>query len=154
MSELTLETASFDQLKQIAELAGLDVAADMDLAALKSLIKDSMGDDPDFSVLQSAPYKFPAKKASSRKKSSAKASKSDMVRLILSEQSGAGGDRPVPVGVNGKIMLIPRGEEVEIPRSYFEVLKAAQTQITNQESEHGILKTRDVSSYPFQLLSA
>ena len=61
--------------------------------------------------------------------------------------------KPRSVGVNGKIMLIPRGEEVEIPRTYFNVLKDAISRVTYQEGETGMIKSRDVASYPFQILS-
>jgi hypothetical protein len=78
----------------------------------------------------------------------------DKVRIIIQRTEEAGGDEPVPVGVNGKIMLVPRGEEVEIPVSYFEVLKNAVKDIYEPIKEGGINPVpRKVPSYPFQRLA-
>ncbi len=51
----------------------------------------------------------------------------DRVRIIISATEEPGGDEPVFVSVNGKAQYIPRGEEVEIRRPYFEVLMNAET---------------------------
>lgn len=76
-----------------------------------------------------------------------------MVRLILGLTEDAGGDRPVEVGVNGKIMLIPRGEEVDIPESYFEVLEHAVTHKYDSLPDGGMNPIpRKVPLYPFQVI--
>lgn len=73
------------------------------------------------------------------------------VRIIVQRTEDAGGDEPVPVGVNGRLMLIPRGEEVSVPYPYFEVLQNAVKHIYDPLPEGGISNTpRKVPAYPFQ----
>lgn len=47
------------------------------------------------------------------------------VRISIARQEGPGGADPVPVGVNGKIMVIPRDEDCDIPYPYYEALSHA-----------------------------
>lgn len=48
------------------------------------------------------------------------------VELEIHEQEIPGGTEPQPVGVNGSLMYVPRGQRVEIPYEYYEVLKNAR----------------------------
>lgn len=78
-----------------------------------------------------------------------------MVRLILGITEEAGGNSPVEVGVNGKIMLIPRGEEVEIPEAYFQVLQHAVQDKFDMLPDGGMApKPRKVPLYPFQVINS
>jgi hypothetical protein len=52
-----------------------------------------------------------------------KVEKTVTVFINVTEESG--GSDPIPVGVNGRIMLIERGKNQVIPESYFEVLMHA-----------------------------
>lgn len=73
------------------------------------------------------------------------------VRIILQRTDEPGGDEPVPVGVNGRVMLIPRGEEVEIPMAYYEALKNAITYRYESLRDGGLNPVpRKVPMYPFQ----
>lgn len=74
------------------------------------------------------------------------------VRVILNRSEEAGGSEPVQVGVNGKVMLVPRGEEVEIPVEYFEVLQNAVRHIFDPLKDGGLSEPRKVPMYPYQLL--
>lgn len=75
------------------------------------------------------------------------------VKLIIQRTDDAGGDEPVPVGVNGRVMLVPRGEEVEIPKPYFEVLKNAVKHIYEPLKDGGMNPIpRKVPMYPYQQL--
>ena len=62
---------------------------------------------------------------------------------------------PVPLSLNGHQITIKRGQEVEIPIEFIEVLDHAQEtiydQVTNQD--HSVqLVPRVAHSYPFQVL--
>ena len=83
------------------------------------------------------------------------AKKNSKVKIRISRTEGAGGKDPVPAGVNGKIMLIPRGLDVEIPKSYFEVLTHAIIHVFEPlEDGKGIDPIpREVPAYPFQRLA-
>ncbi len=77
-----------------------------------------------------------------------------MVRIFIGIQEEAGGSDPVPVGVNGRIMLIPRGKNVDIPERYLEALQHAVTfKYDPLEDGMGINPVpREVQLYPFQVV--
>jgi len=75
----------------------------------------------------------------------------DKVRIVISITEDPGGNEPVPVSVNGKAMLIPRGKEVDIPLSYFEVLNNAIAYKYESLGDGGLNPIpREVPAYPFQ----
>lgn len=74
-----------------------------------------------------------------------------MVRIIIAQTEEPGGADPVPVGVNGSVMIIPRGKEVDIPLAYFEVLKnAVQDRYVTDEEGNILAEPRKVPAYPWQ----
>ena len=74
-----------------------------------------------------------------------------MVRINIHITEEAGGNEPVTVGVNGKVMLIPRGKDVDIPESYFEVLQHAISHKYDPLPDGGMNPDpREVPLYPFQ----
>jgi hypothetical protein len=78
----------------------------------------------------------------------------DDIRIMLHKTDKAGGSRPVPVGVNGRIMLIPRGEQVWVPEPYVQVLKnAVELQYPPYDSDGdflgGLKEPEEVPAYPF-----
>lgn len=58
----------------------------------------------------------------------------------------------VPVAVNGRNMLIPRGVPCAIPVPYFEVLKHSIRKVAIQGKDQQIIGWRDVPAYPFSVL--
>ncbi len=76
-----------------------------------------------------------------------------MVRVILGVTEEAGGKDDVQLGCNGKIMLVPRGKEVEIPERYFESLAHAVQEKFDALPDGGMDPIpRKVQLYPFQVL--
>lgn len=71
------------------------------------------------------------------------------VTVIVATQDTAGGNEPVPVSVNGKAMLIPRGEEATIPWAYYQVLKDAVEFRYDPLPDGGMSPARKVMRYPF-----
>ncbi len=76
------------------------------------------------------------------------------VRIIIHTKDEPGGDRAVPVNVNGKQMLVPRGKEVWVPEHFVEALDHAEENIYNEYSTDdgtlgGLQKPRVVKAYPF-----
>lgn len=79
--------------------------------------------------------------------------------IILQQQSGLGnfGKRPVPVGVNGRVMLIPRGIEVTIPARFFLALREAVESkfedVVDQDNPTKVERVEtETLSYPFQIV--
>ena len=74
------------------------------------------------------------------------------VRLFLNEAEGAGGQRPAFFSVNNVPMLIPRGEEVEVPYRYYMAMKSAITTVFEQDENTHEINNRDVPAFPFQVI--
>lgn len=78
------------------------------------------------------------------------------VVIHIPKQTGPGGERHVPVSVNGRLMLIPRGKNVEVPYRYYEaLLNAMETrfeEIPAKGDKPAELKTTDVLAYPFHVV--
>jgi hypothetical protein len=76
-------------------------------------------------------------------------------RILIQAREDMGGDRPLFVSVNGSGMLIPRGEAVDVPDPYAEVLKNAvevhYEQKTGDEGEI-IYVPRHVPRFPMSIM--
>lgn len=66
---------------------------------------------------------------------------------------------PIHLGVNGRIIAVPRGGEFDIPIPYVEVLKNAVTVVTEQteqatkDNPSGSYREEPRTSYPFQVVA-
>lgn len=79
----------------------------------------------------------------------------DLVRLMIQRTEGPGGADDVPLGCNGKIMLVPRGKIVEIPKRYFESLKNAVKHVHDTLPDGSMNPVpREVPDFPYQLYDA
>lgn len=74
-----------------------------------------------------------------------------LVTVLVYEGQEDGGKRPVPVGVNGTIILVPRGKPVQLPYRYYEALKNAE-RVTYSEGADGELLEHKMAAYPFQTI--
>ena len=73
------------------------------------------------------------------------------VQITIAEVEGAGGKRPVFVGVNGVGMLIARGRPQDIPYRYYAALTNAIKTTHEQDESTGEIVSSDVPSYPFSV---
>ena len=66
---------------------------------------------------------------------------------------------PIPVGLNGRMFMVPRGVPVDLPIPYLGVLKDASQHVVRQSKEptpsnpEGVVVEEDILSYPFQIIS-
>ena len=74
------------------------------------------------------------------------------VCINLQARDGPGGSRPVPVSVNGSVMLIPRGKAVWVPEHYEEALRHA-VQRTYEASDDGLANSSEVTAYPYSVVT-
>lgn len=75
--------------------------------------------------------------------------------LIHRDPSPGHRNTPVHVSVNGRIIGVPRGLEVDIPIPFVEALKNARSLVTSQNSDGGngtVTSETERASYPFQVL--
>ena len=76
------------------------------------------------------------------------------VTVLIAATEEKGGNEPVPVGVNGRVMLIPRSEPQEIPVAYYLVLRNA-IRLKYEMNDDGKSMNpvpRKVQQYPHQLI--
>lgn len=154
MKKIALTEATEAQLREFAATTlGIAIPANAKPDTVLAKVKAAW-DKPEIMVADEAPHA--ALEGAAPPPATAKQAppKRDMVRLIIQRTEDAGGDEPVPVGVNGKVMLVPRGEPVEIPRPYFEVLKNCVTYRYESLKDGGINpEPRMVPLYPWQLVA-
>ena len=155
--KIKLADASTEQLRWFAgSYLNLEVSPSDNANALRVAISRAW-DDSEISV--PSDMGGDAKKPSPRKVAAPApgaalapkdSSRDPRVTLIISRQDGPGGDRPVEVGVNGTLILIPRGEPSTVAYRYYEALKNAVQTVYEQTSDGDIIG-RDVHTYPFQV---
>lgn len=74
-------------------------------------------------------------------------SKSETVTIIIATKEDD--DQPVPVGLNGKVYRMVRGEEVTVPKGVIDILNNAKQLVRDRKSG----KDREVLAYPFQIVN-
>jgi hypothetical protein len=72
-------------------------------------------------------------------------------KIIIHKQSGSTGADDVTVSINGKVYLIKRDQEVEVPEAVIDILKNAIKTIYEQNEENEVT-ARDVLAYPFSVV--
>lgn len=150
MKRVPIDDATEVQLRLFAsETLGMDIKDTAKIDTVRARVLAAW-DKPE--ILIADTEAAPEPEAS---KPAAKQTEPGMVRLILGVTEEAGGADPVQVGVNGKVMLVPRGKEVEIPLAYFQVLENA-VQFKYEPLPDGGMEPepRKVPLYPFQRLDA
>jgi hypothetical protein len=76
----------------------------------------------------------------------------DMVTLMIPQQDPRfepGGDKPVCVTINGKNLLIPRGEWVDVPYAYAAALANAKTTLYASDDRRGLTWAGEGYQYPY-----
>lgn len=74
------------------------------------------------------------------------------VKIRINQSEGPGGNRGVPVGVNGQIMILPRGEVIEVPYRYYLALDQAVQATYHQDPKTHEPIASVGHSYPFQVI--
>lgn len=146
---IPIAEATLAQLREFAQThLGIELPPTANTAQARSQVRQAWAKDEIY-VLDE-PESEQAKKPTARL---GKQTGEGKVRLMINRTEEPGGDEPVPIGVNGRIMLVPRGEEVEIPRPYFLVLRNAIKHVYDMHPNGKELleKPREVPMYPFQV---
>jgi len=168
MKQIPLVDATEDQLRKFAiEVLGLDIhhmAKSESITAKINQVwdKDTIAVEEENQTITAAPGTAPPNpnlddKVSISEKPTAgiliSSSKLDpKVHLELNRSDDKGGDRAVPLNVNGKTMLIPRGEACNVPYRYYLVLVNAVRTVYEQMDD-GELAPREVPAYPFRVIT-
>ncbi len=155
------DEATLHELKMFAaQVLGMSVNHNVGESTLRSKIRQAYpGDDITFMVLdgieEAQASDAPAQPSETPNDGKAlrgtSAAGDPKVKITIAEVEGAGGKRPVPVGVNGVIMLVPRGKPVDIPYRYYEALSHAEKTTYEQDPETDEVISSDVPSYPMSV---
>lgn len=81
----------------------------------------------------------PPEAAAQAQMQAAEADEDKWVTIYLSADKEKGGDRDLPVGVNGEQMTIPRNKEVAIPYRYYEALKNTSQTVYDTDADGNII---------------
>ncbi len=79
--------------------------------------------------------------------------KDPVFRLRIGTTSMPGGKEPVPVGVNGKTVVIQRNVDVDVPARYFFALENAIREEVTQDPKTGEIDVTEVTNYPFNVIT-
>lgn len=155
MKKIPIGEATEAQLRSFAtDTLGIDIKATAKFATVRARVEQAW-DKPEITVMESEPddAKIASQASPQAVTDEQQAPEEGMVRLVVGVTEQAGGNDPVELGVNGKIMLVPRGIEVEIPYPYFEVLKHAVQDKYDPLPDGGMKpEPRKVPLYPFQVI--
>lgn len=156
------DDATLDELKKfVAQVLGISVNYNIGESTLRAKIRQAYGGDTitimvldgeDEFVAEDAPAPASTKPPTHGKALRGSSAENDpKVTITIAEIEGAGGKRPVPVGVNGVMMLVPRGRPVDIPYRYYHALTLAVKTVHEQDEETLEIVSSDVPSYPFSV---
>lgn len=148
--EVQIDDASGPQLRQYArDNLGVEFDQFTPVETMRAQVRNAIA--PKTAFLIAAPD-APLPPKPKAKAEAEGAELPEMVTVIIAATEEPGGDEAVPVGVNGKAMLIPRGEPSKIPYRYYEVLENAKEWVYPQLKDGGLGQPRAVYSYPFQVI--
>ena len=176
--DLNLDTCHFGLLKKLAKDYGISAQRDWKREDYVKQIKIAQGDSIPNAV--QAPAEAAAPVAATRDEKAEEAAllanyslpsqshkndangelKPGYARIVLHKDPTPGhSNSPVPIGLNGKFYVVPRGVESDLPLEYVDVLIAAKQSVMRQKSEPsaanpaGEVVWEDIYSYPFQVIS-
>ena len=157
---IPLSEATFEQLKDAAERMGLEVkhgnnAAQIRYkleAAVPGLEEITVDDDDDLRAARTSPGTDISANAPNINDLGHHADPRVTIRIPSTKEPG--GDRDVPVGVNGTIFLIRRDEKVEVPYRVYEALNhAVETKYEfKQTGLESAMHEREAHAYEFSVL--
>ena len=167
MKKIPLAEATREQLQHHAEaVAGINLGPNRDNVKRETLIskiqqvghEEVMVAEPDASADAVAEDMAQADQAAMKRTQGRRAiggasSRSDpVIQILIPEEDKRGGDRPVPVNVNGTTILLPRAQPIDIAYRYYEALENARQTLYDQNPETGEISSKQVYATQFQVL--
>jgi hypothetical protein len=149
--KIALSEASQKQLADFAQInLGLEIDRRFGADKLRALIAQTGYSQPDIEVADVAEEPTPARIAQAE--ADAKRKK---IKILIPNQETPGsteGREPVPVGVNGRVVLIKRGVPVEVPEEYVHALQNANKMQYDTGPNGELINPTMVPTYPFSVL--
>jgi hypothetical protein len=140
---MNIQDASTEDLRNFAKLKfGLDIHRMTGKPKIIAALRAAGFNDDEFEAeTVVTPVPTPAPKIPT----------SGNVTITLQRDSSVGGKDMLPVGVNGKVMLLPRGKPISIPRAYYEVLRNANILEYALDEQSGIGEATEVPAHSFSV---
>jgi len=76
----------------------------------------------------------------------------ETVRVLIHKTANDQGQDTVSIGVNGKVWLLKRGEEIEVPPGVASALKDAVRYEVGYDPSNHSTPVNEVQSYPFSIV--
>jgi hypothetical protein len=153
--KIKLEDAKAHQVRDFAiRVLGLDVKPADSLASIRAKIA-LVWEGDEIEVAEDGKVIADLAKGVAADEGQAKEADPDRkVTILISRTNEPGGDQPVPVAVNGRAILIPRGKPSPVAYKYVEALTNAEQAIYDPLPDGGIsTEPRMVPAYPFQIIA-
>lgn len=155
---IAIEEASLEQLREYAEtVLGMKIHPNAKRETIVAKIEAANTGNSQITIPNVEVPIMPTEQATASAREEAGRKNSGevrKVRILIETQEIPGGDQPVPVSVNGRAMLIPRGKEVDVPVHFVEALKNAVRDIYDPIKEGGVgTEPRKATSYPFRIIA-
>lgn len=150
--KIKLSEASASQLANFAQLnLGLQADYRMGQAKLISLIRQS---NPDIQEIEADEAAAPAVPAAPKKPRNflEGLGPEDKVMVYIPAEDRKGGDEPLQVGVNGTMILIPRGVEAPIKYKHLHVLQNAVRSVAVMDENGNITGWRNTPRHQISIL--
>lgn len=153
MARIQIADATATQLAEFASVSmGIpDVKFRDGKAAILAKLAQA-GYAEDFIEVEDAALAKPVTAAAAVDSDGGKPRKMMTIMIPMQEMPGSEGKEPVPVGVNGKVMLIPRGKQVSVPAEYVHALENARKASPVTDENGKLTGMTEVPSYPFMVM--
>ena len=153
MSKININDATAAQLAEFAVTHhGLDVNFRMGAAVIRAKLATA-GYEKEFIEIEDAPTIDPNARVEGDGSAPAPEQRAMKVIRIENQEAMYGGKRDVPVGVNGKVYLIKRGEDVRVPVEVVEVLKNAKRVVYDRDENGAPINPTFVPTHPFSIVA-
>lgn len=155
--KIPIEKATVADLRQFAqESLGIEIHHSCSLVTALAKVREAGHDKPDITLQVPDEVEAPAAGSAPRPVTAAQKAVPAVgkIKIRIPQSEEPGGKDHVPVSVNGRAMVIPRDQDVEIPYPFYHALKNAVRIVYEQKPEGGISDGRPVPQYAFNTLSS
>lgn len=147
MSDFNVDKASDEDVMMYAkDVLGLEVEDGAEANAVREQIKVTLGEASVRNKSRKTRVSQ-AKDASASGSARQRETKKNKV-YVINVAKKDGEKQPVQVGINGRLYLIRRGEDVKVPEPVVEVLRNAKKVVYDPET----MEPTEVLSYPFNVV--
>lgn len=151
MNRKSIQDATPEELRQFARVMGLEIGDREQSGTVLEKLRTSGYTSDEITIFEATTPKATGKAGVVKDEKGR-----DCMMILIPEEDGPGGQDDVPVGVNGVVFQIKRGQPVKLPLEYIEVLNNAveYRYPTAGNGQGGIAEPRKVPAIPYQIVPA